>query len=396
MEAKHYKIGIIITHPIQYYSPLYRSLSAHPQIELKVYFCHNQTPENQGQSGFGVKFDWDIDLFDGFNYQYLKNVSSFPNVDNFRGCNTPEIYKEIKNQKFDAFIVSGWYVKSYIQAIIACWKTKTPLIVRSDSHLNTSRSYLRRIVKYPLYRLFLSIFNAYLFVGQKSKEYFLYYGADINKMFFSPHAVDNNYFSEKSNIDNIKLAEIKNELKIPEESVVFLFVGKFIDIKKPMDFLKAIKTSSENNKKVFGIMVGDGELKDDCMNFINKNSLNVRCLGFLNQSKLPEIYAISDVLVMTSESETWGLAVNEAMASGLTVICSDGVGCTSDLVLEGKTGNIYEKGNIDLLSKKINHLANNIDLLSNMKKSANKHIENYSFEKNVENILNAIKFVTKN
>jgi len=393
MELNQYKIGIISTHPIQYYSPLYKAVSDHPEINLKVYYCHKQTQENHGESGFGVKFDWDIDLLDGYKYKFLNNVSAKPNVDSIWGCDTPEIYDEIKKEKFDAVIVSGWYVKSYIQAIWACWRTNTPVIVRSDSHLNTNRSFLRKIIKYPLYRGFIPRFDAYLYVGKRSLEYLLYYGANREKMFFSPHTVDNKYFKENSKLNSSKLESVKTNLNIPHDSIIFLFVGKLIDIKRPMDFLESIKISYKTNKNIFGIMAGEGELKSKCVNFIKNNNLPVRCLGFVNQSKMPEIYALSDILVVTSESETWGLVVNEAMASGLTAICSVTVGCVNDLIIEDETGIFYKKGDIKELAENMSRLLKKNNKLDEMKIRAQEHIQNYSVEKNVENIIKTLKYL---
>jgi len=395
MEPKKYKIGIISTHPIQYYSPLFRALSEHPKIDLTVYYCHQQSKEDQSKGGFGVEFDWDIPLFDGYKYHFLNNISNNPNVDKFFGCDTPEIYDVIKEEKFDAFIVHGWYVKSYIQALFACWKNNTPVIVRSDSHLSTNRSTLKKLIKYPFYRWFIPKFDGYLYVGKNSKEYYKYYGADEKKMFFSPHAVDNNYFAENSKYSESELNNIKEEFNIPNEEKIFLFVGKLINIKRPLDFLKALKISCERNKNVIGIMAGDGELKNECLNFIKVNNLPVLFLGFVNQSMMPKIYSISDVLVITSESETWGLVVNEAMASGLTVISSDTVGCNSDLIVEDITGKEYTKGKMNILARIMDELINNPQKLSSMKNSAKAHIEEYSIDNNLNGIINALHFVVK-
>jgi glycosyltransferase involved in cell wall biosynthesis len=79
--------------------------------------------------------------------------------------------------------------------------------------------------------------------------------------------------------------------------------------------------------------------------------------GFKNQSELPAYYAAADVLVLPSESETWGLVVNEAMACGLPAIVSDAVGCAPDLIEEGKTGFTYPVGDVDALAGRLAALA---------------------------------------
>ena len=86
--------------------------------------------------------------------------------------------------------------RSFWQAIKACWKTRTPVLVRGDSQLATTRSWLKRTVKYPLYRWFIPCFDGYLIVGKRAKEYFLHFGASEQKMFSVPHFVDNRFFAE--------------------------------------------------------------------------------------------------------------------------------------------------------------------------------------------------------
>ena len=78
----------------------------------------------------------------------------------------------------------------------------------------------------------------------------------------------------------------------------------------------------------------------------------MRALGFINQSEIAEWYGISDVFVLPSEREPWGLAVNEAMAGGAIPIVSDAVGCGDDLVTPD-IGYIFPVGDIASLANAI-------------------------------------------
>jgi glycosyltransferase involved in cell wall biosynthesis len=106
----------------------------------------------------------------------------------------------------------------------------------------------------------------------------------------------------------------------------------------------------------------------------------VHFLPFLNQKKLPTIYADSDLLVLPSKSETWGLVVNEAMASGLPVIVSDKVGCAADLVLNGKNGFIFESGNLHSLVNCLSLVIKDSNVSSQMGESSRQIIKQYNFE----------------
>jgi glycosyltransferase involved in cell wall biosynthesis len=72
--------------------------------------------------------------------------------------------------------------------------------------------------------------------------------------------------------------------------------------------------------------------------------------GFLNQHDIGRAYAAADCLVLPSQSESWGLVVNEAMATGLPAVVSDATGCAPDLITPGETGETYPCGDVDRLA----------------------------------------------
>ena len=74
-------------------------------------------------------------------------------------------------------------------------------------------------------------------------------------------------------------------------------------------------------------------------------------VGFLNQSQLGEPYALADCLTLPSDfPETWGLVVNEALATGLPCVVSNAVGCAPDLIRDGETGYVYPLDDIEALA----------------------------------------------
>jgi glycosyltransferase involved in cell wall biosynthesis len=110
--------------------------------------------------------------------------------------------------------------------------------------------------------------------------------------------------------------------------------------------------------------------------------------GFLNQSEIPAAYAASDVLVLPSdERETWGLVVNEAMASGRPAVVSRAAGCAPDLVVEGRTGYTHELGDVDALAASLRALASNRDLAVHAGAAAAAHVRKYSVDLAVAGVL---------
>jgi glycosyltransferase involved in cell wall biosynthesis len=114
--------------------------------------------------------------------------------------------------------------------------------------------------------------------------------------------------------------------------------------------------------------------------------------GFLNQSELSAAYVAADVLVLPSDGgETWGLVVNEAMASGLPAIVSDTVGCTPDLTEEGKTGFSYPVGNAAALAERLERLAGMQDCHFYFSTELSQKLTHYSVKAAVEGTLQAVR-----
>ena len=333
-------LGVLATHPIQYQAPLYRALAR--ELDLHVYFAHRQTAEGQAAAGFGVPFEWDVPLTDGYPHTFLDNRSRRPGTGTFGGCDTPGIADVVRAGRFDAFLTTGWNTRSHWQAMTACWRTGTPLLVRGDSHLGTPRSAAKRWAKEVAYRAFIPRFDAYLIVGERAREYFRHYGADTARMHFAPHFVDAEYF--RSRAAGADRATLRGRYGLGPDARVVLFAGKFTDVKRPTDFVEAVAAVARSEGGVEGLMVGDGPLRREVEAAIARTGAPVRLAGFLNQSEMPGAYAASDAIALPSASETWGLVVNEAMACGLPAAVSDAVGCAPDLVDEGVTGTTYPAG----------------------------------------------------
>ena len=387
------KLGILSTHPIQYYAPLFRFLAGVEDLDLRVYYCLKPTPEQQG-TGFGISFTWDLDITSGYNITWLDNIAGNPHLQKFSGCDTPGIMEIVGRERFDAFLTFGWYTKSMWQAMRACWRTGTPLMVRGDSHLHVDSGLMKRTIKEIAYPLFMKRFAVCLAVGAWSEEYFVHYGAPC--VVRSPHFVDNARFATESANCRREADTIRSLWGIPVEKTVFLFSGKFEEKKRPLDLLRALRVLMERGKgrsMAHLLMVGDGILRRECEMYAREHGLPASFAGFLNQGEMPKAYAIADVLVLPSDGrETWGLTVNEAMACGLPAIVSDRVGCGPDLVRDGETGYLFRCGDCEELATRMSHMVER-DVSGVMGENAARLIGNYSVETAAEGILQALKVV---
>jgi glycosyltransferase involved in cell wall biosynthesis len=336
-----------MSHPTQYHSPWFRELARRHEIELEVLYCIDPTPEQQG-SGFGIPFEWDIDLLEGYEHRFLKNVSKKPGF-NFNGCDTPGLGELIDERGYDVFIVNGWNVRSYWQAMRECWKRQVPLLLRGDSHLLKRGSLPRRFAKRIMLGRWLPRSTAFLTVGTLNEAFFKHYGADPDRFFPVRHFVDNEWFATRAMADVSRVSQLRNLWGIKENAFVALFAGKFMDVKRPMDAIAAVEKCK--HPLLHLLMVGDGPLRAECEKYVKQSSVPVSFAGFLNQRCMPDAYAVSDLLVLPSRTETWGLVVNEAMACGIPALVSNGVGCAPDLIIEGETGATFPMGDVDAFAR---------------------------------------------
>jgi glycosyltransferase involved in cell wall biosynthesis len=392
--VRHPRLAIVASHPIQYQAPWFRALAG--RIDLEVLYCHRQDAEGQAAAGFGQPFEWDVPLFDGYRYRWLRNVSNQPGVERFGGCDIPGMAPILRDGGFDACLANGWYLKGYLQAIRAAWRVGIPVLMRGDSHLKTARRPFVRAAKYLPYRWLLRRIDAHLYVGRANYEYLRHYGVVDRRLFSVPHFVDNDWFADGAARARASgaAAAIRGSAGAQPDDVIFLFAGKLIEKKRPGDFVRAI-AAVRADVPVRGLVVGSGKMEDELRRLAADCRAPVHFLGFQNQSSMPECYAASDCLVVPSDGrETWGLVVNEAMACGLPAIVSDAAGCAEDLVVEGETGTTFPCGDVPALAHQIQVVAS---ALSGDRRryagTVSARIARYSAESAAEGTITALRSV---
>jgi len=351
------KLAVVASHPIQYQAPLFRALA--DVCDLTVFFCHRQSARAQGDAGFGRAFDWDIPLLDGYRYEWSENVSRHPGVSSFFGCDTPGIGERLARGGFDACLVNGWYLKSYLQAIRAGRALGLRVLLRGDSHLGRHRPAFVRAAKYLPYRWMLGRVDAHLYVGRANWEYLRHYGVPEARLHFAPHFVENERFARGAAVarQSGDARALRSAWGSGDDDVVFGFVGKLIPPKRAEDLVEAIAIARTQEPGIRGVIVGSGSEEGRLRARATAAAAPIAFAGFKNQSELPACYGAIDALVLPSAEESWGLVINEAMAAGVPAIASDAVGAAADLIEDDATGYVYAAGDVPGLTSRIVQLA---------------------------------------
>ena len=267
------------------------------------------------------------------------------------------------------------------------------MLCRGDSQLGMTTSPLKRAVKFLIYRFLLPRFDAHLYVGRRNFAYLRHYGVPKDRLFFSPHFVDNEWWSSRARDSGVKglrgsvSSKAASENRKAEKNVEFLFAGKFIPKKRVMDLLEAAAGVPEARV----VLVGDGPLRPQLEERASRPDLKgrVEFAGFKNQQELPAYLAGADCLVLPSDgTETWGLIVNEAMACGKPAIVSTACGCQPDLIVEGETGYSFMLGDVQGLAECMRRFVARKD--QDWSGSVRAKIGQYTIEKATEGLARAM------
>jgi glycosyltransferase involved in cell wall biosynthesis len=346
------RLTAVLTHPIQYYAPWFRHIETHaPEIALTVVHATQPTPKQQGV-GFDRAFEWDVPLTEGYRSIIVRPPNPGDRVDSgsFTGLDVPEIGRAIAATKPDVVMITGWYSVTLVRALLACRRLGVPTLYRGDSHLLSGPQGWRRPIWKLKTRVSLRQFDGFLSPGLRVYEYLRSFGVPSHRIFRVPHAVDNQLFADSAAPyhDPAVRAAARRRWGIDPDAFVTLFVGKLVRSKRPVNVVRAVARLAPGATLM---VVGSGVLEEEVRSEAARLGVDLRLVGFMNQSELGEPYGVADCLALPSDfPETWGLVVNEALATGLPCVVSNAVGCAPDLIRDGETGYVYPLDDIDALA----------------------------------------------
>ncbi len=382
------RLFAVETHPIQYKAPLFRRLAADPRLDLTVLYAMIPDAGQQG-GGFGVSFSWDVPLLGGYRHVVLENRSRRPSPTTFFGCDTPGLLARWRRDRPDAVLVNGWVAKTCLQALWACRRLGIPCLVRGEAN----RLRPRVAWKHALHQGLLRQYAAWLAIGSANREFYRCHHCREDRIFWAPYAVDNGFFAAQAAGRAGRRREIRAAFGAPENAVVFLFAGKLEEKKRPADLLEALALLPDADRaRAHALFAGDGPLRGECERLARAWRLPATFAGFLNQSRLPDAYAAADVLVLPSDAgETWGLVVNEAMASGRPALVSRAVGCREDLIVEGRTGHSFALRDVPALADRMAGYLRDPASAARQGAAAAEHVEAFGLESAANGIVAGVE-----
>lgn len=265
-----------------------------------------------------------------------------------------QVIYELKTYQPDFAIINGYVGIEQVTAIRYCQKHKISYAIESDTPLHVPENKMKAIIKRIYLKRLLHHKCCYGFPGgTPQKENLVYYGIPEDKNYIMPMSVSRERLMGAAEGYPSKDV-LKAEMGI-EGKTVFLFVGRLAPEKNVSLLINAFRTLHAHYQETALLIVGDGPERSSLMQMAHDMD-SVHFAGYVVFPELVKYYKMSDILVLPSEYEPWGLVVNEAMTFGLPVIVSDKVGCRVDLVEDGKNGFVFESGNKLMLIESMERL----------------------------------------
>ena len=340
------RLALLTTHPVQYFVPVFRGLSADPGWHTRVFVgCLHGVEIPSHDPDFGVSFAWDCDLSSGYQRTAITNWP-LAAMSGWRGVLAGGwAALRLLRWRPDAVLIYAYSPSFISTASLLLALFRVPIVLRADT---SDEAYSRSAVKTWLRDQVLTAYYTrcawILPIGAESYRHFLRLGVPPARLRTVPYAVD-----------QAVIPPITEPQPLRQGVLRLGFVGKFTPVKDPLILVRALShLSQEERERLSFAAAGDGPLLSSCRQALAPLLPRVEFSGFINQSELVGFYQKIDLLILPSvPGEVWGLVVNEALSQGVRVIVSDRVSSRHDLVLTTDQGWVFSAGQSRALARSV-------------------------------------------
>lgn len=301
-----------------------------------------------------------------------------------------KLWSLLKNNRYTLVHLAGWSQPLVFIALLICAVRRISVSVETDTSPHEETLAWRYWMKRLIYPLIFKIPQLFIPGGTRQAQYLSSYGVPAKKIRIAQMTVDvEELQAYKESAGAVVRDSMRSQYGFTEDTVVFLFVGRLEAYKGICELLEAYRQLRESGHTSSALlMVGDGAYRGEA-EMIASVVDGVTITGRLSGADLFNAYIISDIMVVPSLVEPWGLVVNEAMAFGLPVIASDNVGCSDDLVIHEVTGLIVPAGQTEALVNALQKLALNASLRKAYAKKSSEHIRPWTLSNEAQKVTGA-------
>jgi glycosyltransferase involved in cell wall biosynthesis len=390
-----YRILCVCTHPVQYASPVFRLMAADSRLDFNIAYCSMQGAEASFDQDFGREIKWDVPLLDGYSWTHVPNRAPRPGLGRFFGLVNPGLWRAVRTGNFDAvWLLAGYRYASFWIALFAAKRLGISVLFGTDASELRARDgqrwklFAKRRFWPALFRL-ADIVTVPSTLGVRLMESL---GVSPNRIALTPYALDNNWWMDRA--ARVDRAATRRSWNVPQNAPVALYCAKLQAWKRPQDLLQAFAVAAVPGAHL--VFVGEGLLRPKLEVQARTLGLSnqVRFLGFMNQTQLPEVYCAADLMVLPSEYEPFGVVVNESMLCGCPVAVSDHVGAHQDLVRHRQNGFVFPVGDVNALATILKENLAATDRLRLFGAAARLRMQSWSPTESTESLVRALERAT--
>ncbi|MEO0296761.1 MAG: glycosyltransferase family 4 protein [candidate division WOR-3 bacterium] len=383
ISTKRRKVALITNIIAPYRIPAFNKVSELAPFDFDVYFMA-ENESNREWKVYKEKIR--------FNYKVLKGLHFVSKNERMIHINFGLTYYLTK-KNYDLIAIGGWNQPCSYEAFLWAKLRRKKVLFFGESTLRDKRA--DNSIYEKIKQFLVKHSDGFIPAGNAAKEYYKYLGAPDEKIFIAPFCADHHFFYN----EYLRLKPLREEIKKKKgyQAITILYSGRFVWYKGIPYLLEAYNRLQKEIDDIALILLGDGPEKKKYEDYVKNNNLkNVFFEGFIQQESLPEYYIASDIFVLPSLSETWGLVINEAMAFGLPVISTDAAGASYDLVKNGINGFVVKAGDSKELYTALKILCENPDLRIRMGENSLGIIKEYTPENWAKKFIFAINKILEN
>lgn len=355
------KVLFITNVPSPYRVDFFNELGKY--LNLTVAFEKSTSDERDGS--------WKNYTFENFEGIILKGIKI-----NSDTAICPGIIDFLKHHKFDHVICANFTSPTGMLAVQYMRKRGINYYLECDGGFAKNGKGVKEGIK----RYFITGANGYFSTGATCDEYFITYGADAEKIIRYPFTSVREKDLPINIPERARKDELREKLGMKEEKVA-LAVGQFIPRKGFDILLKAVSNLPEE----VGIYFVGGEPTEEYLLLQNENGLNnVHFVGYKSKTILNEYYYASDVFVLPTREDIWGLVIEEAMAHGLPIISTNRCAAALELVKNDVNGYVVPVEDVDAVSEKIIEVITNPEKQKAFGKKSLNIMRSYTIEAMVQ------------
>ena len=373
MPAAPIRVAVVAGEPTPYRVPHLRALAARPELDVTVFYA---APTVQRRT-------WALEHEEAV---FLSGPQlPLSRVLHHDYALTPGIWRRLDRGRFDLVVVGGWSLMATQLAIAWCRTHRVPYALMSDNHLLEPRPGWVRAVKRAVLPRLVPQASAWLVPGSLARDHIARYGARPDRTVVFPLTVDVDALAMRADELRPRRGELRSKLGIEEDAVAILQVGRLIELKAPDDLVRAIaRARSETALPLTLVLVGDGPEEQRLRALARDLDVPTVFAGMLAGDELVAAYVAADVFALVSRRETWGVVVNEAMASGLPLVLSDRVGAAGDLLERSANGELVPAGDVAAQGAAFAKLANHPELRSAYGRRSRELVSGWGYEQSVD------------